>query len=305
MSDTLYRELLERVPSGVYRDVPMRDHTTFRIGGPADFLVTPSREEEIAQTAGFCRQEGIPFYVIGNGSNLLVSDSGFRGVILQLGRSWSRVGQTGNRIEAQSGALLSGISRTAQTASLTGLEFASGIPGTLGGGVRMNAGAYGGELKDVVRSVRMLDQDGNAVERSGEQMGFSYRTSIAESGDLIILSSVLELEEGDPQKIQERMEELREQRTSKQPLDKPSAGSTFKRPRDNFAGKLIMDAGLRGYRCGGAQVSEKHCGFVINTGNATAEDVRQLMAHIQETVFEQSGIMLEPEVRMIGDFAGK
>ena len=303
MNESIYKELQKRLPCGkVLPDEPMSEHTTFRIGGPADFMAVPSNEEEIAAAASFCRAESIPFYVVGNGSNLLVADRGFRGVILQLGRSWSQVTASGRQIEAQSGAMLAGIARTALASSLTGLEFASGIPGTLGGGVRMNAGAYGGEMKDAVKRVRMLGADGQIAEYAGDQMGFGYRTSIAENGEWIILSSLLELEEGDSEKIRGRMEELREQRNAKQPMEKPSAGSTFKRPEGYFAGKLIQDAGLRGFRIGGAQVSEKHCGFVINAGSATASDVRALMRHVQETVFEQFQVRLEPEVRMIGDF---
>ena len=303
MNESIYTELQKRLPhSRILPDEPLSEHTTFRIGGPADFLVQPSDEEEIAKAAAFCKAESIPFYVIGNGSNLLAADQGFRGVILQLGRSWSDVKVSGSRIDAQSGAMLVGIARTAFEASLTGLEFASGIPGTLGGGVRMNAGAYGGEMKDVVRSVRMLSADGQIEEYPGSRMEFGYRTSIAESGEWIILASCLELIEGDPAKIRARMEELRDQRNAKQPLEKPSAGSTFKRPAGYFAGKLIQDAGLRGFRIGGAQVSEKHCGFVINAGGASAADVRALMHHVQKTVYEQSGVFLEPEVRMIGEF---
>ena len=230
MNESIYTELQKRLPhSRILPDEPLSEHTTFRIGGPADFLVQPSDEEEIAKAAAFCKAESIPFYVIGNGSNLLAADQGFRGVILQLGRSWSDVKVSGSRIDAQSGAMLVGIARTAFEASLTGLEFASGIPGTLGGG-------------------------GQIEEYPGSRMEFGYRTSIAESGEWIILASCLELIEGDPAKIRARMEELRDQRNAKQPLEKPSAGSTFKRPAGYFAGKLIQDAGLRGFRIGGGRV---------------------------------------------------
>ena len=288
----------------VHPDEPMSRHTTFRIGGPADCLVIPENEEILYQVLSFCREEDIPYYVMGNGSNLLVSDEGFRGVVIQLYRGLQSMVIEGNRIIASSGVLLSAIARAALTeGSLGGMEFAAGIPGTLGGAAVMNAGAYGGEMKDIIRMVRVLDETLTVREIPGQEMAFGYRTSIVKEKNYIVLGAEIELQEGDPQKISERMEELRQQRISKQPLDLPSAGSTFKRPAGYFAGKLIMDAGLRGYRVGGARVSEKHCGFVVNTGGATAADVDRLMHDVQDKVFEQFGVLLEPEVRKLGRFA--
>ena len=288
----------------VHPDEPMSRHTTFRIGGPADCLVIPENEEILYQVLSFCREEDIPYYVMGNGSNLLVSDEGFRGVVIQLYRGLQSMVIEGNRIIASSGVLLSAIARAALTeGSLGGMEFAAGIPGTLGGAAVMNAGAYGGEMKDIIRMVRVLDETLTVRGIPGQEMAFGYRTSIVKEKNYIVLGAEIELQEGDPQKISERMEELRQQRISKQPLDLPSAGSTFKRPAGYFAGKLIMDAGLRGYRVGGARVSEKHCGFVVNTGGATAADVDRLMHDVQDKVFEQFGVLLEPEVRKLGRFA--
>ena len=287
----------------VLRDEPMNRHTTFRIGGPADYLVSPVTEGQLAGLLSYCRETDCPFFLLGNGSNLLVGDGGFRGVVIQLFRNWNEIRQEENVFHAKAGAMLSTLAKMAQSSSLTGLEFASGIPGTLGGAVMMNAGAYGGEMKDVVTSVRAMDTEGQIHTFTNEQMEFGYRTSLVERGKLIVLEASLELTRGDGNAIAERMEELREKRTSKQPLELPSAGSTFKRPEGYFAGKLIMEAGLAGFSVGGAQVSPKHCGFVVNTGGATAKDVRTLMEKVQETVKEQTGVWLEPEVRMLGEFA--
>ena len=283
-------------------DEPMERHTTFRIGGPADCLVTPGSEQALVNIIACLKEAGVPWVVIGNGSNLLVGDKGIRGVVIQLFRNFSEVTIEGGRIFAQAGAMLSGVARAAAQQGLTGLEFASGIPGTIGGGAVMNAGAYGGELKDVITSVRLLAQNGQVRQVSSDEMTFGYRTSAAQTNGDLILGVEMQLQAGDPESIAARMEELKEKRTSKQPLDKPSAGSTFKRPEGYFAGKLIMDAGLRGYTVGGAQVSEKHCGFVINTGGATAMDVRTLMENVRQKVFEQFGVTLEPEVKMLGEF---
>ena len=279
---------------------PLARHTSFRIGGPADYFVTPSNEEQIRAVVRICRENAIPFFVIGNGTNLLVSDTGYRGVILQIYRNFSEIRIEGCTISAQSGALLSSIAQAARKEGLTGLEFASGIPGTIGGAAVMNAGAYGGELKDVVKTVRLLDIANDKTDiLTAEEMQFGYRTSIVSKKERIVLGAELELEKGDPQEIQDRMEELRQKRVSKQPLDVPSAGSTFKRPEGYFAGKLIMDSGLAGFRVGGAMVSPKHCGFVVNTGGATAEDVLSLIRQVREKVFREYGVMLEPEIRML------
>ena len=299
----LYQELCQILgEENVYKDEPMNRHTTFRIGGPADYFVTPENEEQVGAVIALLKQENIPYYVMGNGSNLLVGDNGFRGVILQIYRKMNEVCVEGDHIHAQAGALLSMIASRALAGSLTGFEFASGIPGTLGGALMMNAGAYGGEMKQVLVSARILTRDGSICEMPVEEMELGYRTSIfAKNGD-IVLSAVLKLEHGDADKIKAYMEELKEKRVTKQPLEYPSAGSTFKRPEGYFAGKLIQDAGLRGFRVGGAQVSEKHCGFVINKGNATAADVCRLMADVQAKVQEQFGVTLEPEVKFLGDF---
>ena len=285
----------------VYFEEPMKKHTTFRIGGAADYYLCPHTPEEIREIIQVCREEQIPWFVIGNGSNLLVSDSGYRGAVIQIYRNFSRVVCEETVIRAQAGALLSQIAAQAQKSSLTGFEFAAGIPGTLGGAVTMNAGAYGGEMKDVLKSATVLTGDGQIRRLSAEELKLGYRTSIIKSGEYTVLEAEIGLERGDEEKIRSRMEELREQRKTKQPLEYPSAGSTFKRPEGYFAGKLIMDAGLRGF-CGGAQVSEKHCGFVINTGDATAADVVGLIREIQRRVEEQFGVKLEPEVRFLGEF---
>lgn len=281
---------------------PMKRHTTFRIGGPADYFLIPETAEEIRKVLKFCREEKLPYFILGNGSNLLVSDKGYRGVIIQLYRNMCSVTAEGTNIRAASGALLSSIAVAAKNASLTGFEFAGGIPGTLGGAVVMNAGAYGGEMKDVLKEVTVLDEKGNLLTLGAEDLNMGYRTSIIKSAGYLVLEAVIALKEGDQEQIKARMRELTELRTSKQPLEYPSAGSTFKRPEGYFAGKLIMDCGLRGYRVGGAQVSEKHCGFVINAGDATAADVRTLMKDVSDRVWEKFGVTLEPEVKFLGEF---
>ena len=259
----------------VLLEEPMKRHTTFRIGGPAEVFVMPGNLEEMQRILEICRTEDLPYFILGNGSNLLVSDRGYRGVVIQLDRNFGEVKVEGTEIHASAGALLSTIAVAARRASLTGFEFAGGIPGTLGGAVVMNAGAYGGEMKDVLRKVMVMDQSGKVFEIPAEELQMGYRTSIIKTAGYIVLGAVLSLKEGNLEEIKMLTRKLSEQRTSKQPLEYPSAGSTFKRPEGYFAGKLIMDSGLRGYRVGGAQVSEKHCGFVINTGDATAEDVRR------------------------------
>lgn len=280
----------------------MSRHTTFRIGGPADFFLVPENADEIKKIIAVCKEKNVPYFILGNGSNLLVSDRGYRGVVIQLDRNFGEVKVEGTEIHASAGALLSTIAVAARRASLTGFEFAGGIPGTLGGAVVMNAGAYGGEMKDVLRKVMVMDQSGKVFEIPAEELQMGYRTSIIKTAGYIVLGAVLSLKEGNLEEIKMLTRKLSEQRTSKQPLEYPSAGSTFKRPEGYFAGKLIMDSGLRGYRVGGAQVSEKHCGFVINTGDATAEDVRCLMKHVTEIVYAKFGVTLEPEVKFLGEF---
>ena len=285
----------------ILTDEPMSRHTTFRVGGPADFFVTPKAKEEVRDVICICKEAGMPYYIIGNGSNLLVSDAGYRGVIVQIYKEMNEVKVEGDLVKAQAGALLSGIAAKALGAELSGFEFASGIPGTIGGACVMNAGAYGGEMKDVLESVTVLTGEGKIIELGRNELELGYRTSVIAKKGYIVLGAVLKLERGDGEKIKTYMDELKEKRVTKQPLEYPSAGSTFKRPEGYFAGKLIEDAGLRGFQVGGAQVSEKHCGFVINRDHATAADIMELMRQVQIRVKENSGVDLEPEVKRLGD----
>lgn len=302
MSQNLENELYRIVgKENVKIEEPMRKHTTFRIGGPAKYFVTPQTTEELGQLVLLCNAEKTPYFVLGHGSNLLVSDKGIQSVVIQLDSNFSDFTIKDGRVYAQAGVMLSRLGQATKEASLTGFEFAAGIPGTLGGAVVMNAGAYGGEMKDIVEFVQLMDQEGNLFEKSGEEMEFAYRHSIVEEEGYIVVGATLKLVHGDRKAIEERMEELATARKTKQPLEYPSAGSTFKRPEGYFAGKLIMDAGLRGYQLGGAQVSEKHCGFVINKGDATAQDVIQLMKNVREKVYEEFQVELEPEVKMVGE----
>lgn len=300
----LHEELCEILgQENVYKDELMKKHTTFRVGGPADWFVTPEEEEQVRDLVNVLRREKIPYYVMGNGSNLLVGDKGYRGVMIQICQKMNRIRTIdAHVVYAQAGALLSKIAAEALTQNLTGLEFASGIPGTLGGAVMMNAGAYGGEMKQVLKSTLSLTVEGEFRVLPVEQMELGYRTSIfSRSGD-IVLSAEIKLEPGNPEEIRAYMDELKEKRVTKQPLEYPSAGSTFKRPKGYFAGKLIQDAGLRGFQVGGAQVSEKHCGFVINKDNATAAEILSLIEQVSDKVEAQSGVRLEPEVKRIGEF---
>ena len=281
---------------------PMNRHTTFRIGGPADYFLLPSTAEEVKKILEICKEKELPYFILGNGSNLLVSDEGYCGVIIQLYRNYGGITVEGTDIRAGAGALLSQIASAAKNASLTGFEFAGGIPGTLGGAVVMNAGAYGGEMKDVLKEVTVMTEQGEIMTIPAEKLEMGYRTSLVKKAGYLVLEAVISLKVGDVEEIKAIMKDLTEKRVSKQPLEYPSAGSTIKRPEGYFAGKLIMDAGLRGYQVGGAQVSEKHCGFVINKGNATAADVCGLMKDVQEKVQEQFGVTLEPEVKFLGEF---
>lgn len=281
---------------------PMNRHTTFRIGGPADYFLLPSTAEEVKKILEICKEKELPYFILGNGSNLLVSDEGYCGVIIQLYRNYGGIIVEGTNIRAGAGALLSQIASAAKNASLTGFEFAGGIPGTLGGAVVMNAGAYGGEMKDVLKEVTVMTEQGEIMTIPAEKLEMGYRTSLVKKAGYLVLEAVISLKAGDVEEIKAIMKDLTEKRVSKQPLEYPSAGSTFKRPEGYFAGKLIMDAGLRGYQVGGAQVSEKHCGFVINKGDATAADICQLMRDVSDKVQAQFGVVLEPEVKMIGEF---
>ena len=287
--------------SGIFMEEPMKKHTTFRVGGPADVLVQPD-ETALAAILALCRQYHVSYSFIGNGSNLLVGDKGIRGVVIEMTDPMGNIEVDGTKITAQAGAMLSKIANTAASNGLGGMEFAAGIPGSMGGAVTMNAGAYGGEMKDVIRQVTVLTPECEQKVLSREELNLSYRHSCIPKNHFLVLEAELSLTPAPEQEIRAKMAELREKRVEKQPLEYPSAGSTFKRPEGYFAGKLIMDAGLRGYAVGDAQVSEKHCGFVINRGNATAAEILQLMKDVQERVKKQSGVTLEPEVKMIGEF---
>ena len=282
-------------------DEPMKKHISFRVGGPADILVKPRTEEQIAKVVKLLKEENVPYIVIGNGSNLLVKDGGVRGVVIEISDNFNDFNIDGNIVNIQSGALLSFVGKAVLRAELKGFEFAAGIPGTLGGALAMNAGAYGGEMKDIVKSVRLMDTDGNILDFTNEQMEFSYRRSILSRTDYIVLSAQIELENGSYDEIKATMADFTQRRVTKQPLSLPSAGSTFKRPEGHFAAKLIDDSGLRGLTLRGAQVSEKHCGFVVNLGNAKAKDILDLMYIVKSTVKAKYGITLEEEVKILGE----
>ncbi len=282
-------------------DAPMSDHTSFKIGGPAKILTQPRQPEQIRETLNVCRDLNLPFYIIGNGSNLLVPDHGIDGVVVKISDAFDDARIEGTKIIAKSGILLSRLANLAMNNDLGGLEFASGIPGTLGGAIFMNAGAYGGEMKDVVESVTILTQEGEIVTLENEACEFGYRSSAIQRCGSIVLEVTLNLESRSYADIKEVVDDLTVKRTSKQPLDLPSAGSTFKRPEGHYAGKLIDDAGLRGIRVGDAQVSEKHCGFVVNRGKATSAEVMELISLVQKVVKDKFDVTLEPEVRLFGE----
>jgi UDP-N-acetylmuramate dehydrogenase len=280
---------------------PMKDHTYFQIGGPADVMIIPSSEEELINAVKICRAKNIKYFIMGNGSNLLVRDAGIRGVVIKINGNFDKIEIKENIIYLQAGALLSSVSKQALKSSLTGVEFANGIPGTVGGAVVMNAGAYGGEMKDVVKSVRVLTTENQIVELTNEELNFRYRNSKVKELDWIVLTAELELSKGNYNRIDEIMKDLTFQRTSKQPLEMASGGSTFKRPEGHFAGKLIDDSGLRGLRHGDAQVSQKHCGFVINRGNSNYKEIMELVDVIKKTVMDNYGVELEMEIKQVGD----
>lgn len=298
-----YQELIKIVDEDqICFDEPMTKHTTFKVGGPAEYFVKVRNTSQMSDLIKCLNQNEQKYYILGNGSNLLVSDKGYQGVMISCHEYMDDICVEGNIIYAGAGALLSKVAMTACKAGLKGMEFAAGIPGTVGGAVVMNAGAYGGEISQVLKAAQLVDCEGNILEYSCEQLELGYRTSVLKKKPLVCTGAIFELSEGDAQEIKKTIDELNSQRREKQPLEYPSAGSTFKRPEGYFAGKLIMDAGLRGYQVGGAQVSEKHCGFVINAGNATASDVKTLMDDVAKIVFEKYGVTLEPEVCMIGEF---
>ena len=297
-------EILAVLDEGKIRfDEPLSNLTSFKIGGPADVLCEVSNAEELIKIIGYAKSTGTPYFLLGNGSNVLVSDKGYRGIIIKFSKDNASVIVSDDTITADAGVTLSKLSQTAMNASLSGLEFASGIPGTLGGALFMNAGAYGGEMKQVVTKVQVLDCDSlKVIELSNEEMNFGYRHSVLKEKNYIALGCEIKLNHSDKEEIASLMRELALKRKEKQPLEYPSAGSTFKRPEGYFAGKLIEDAGLGGYSVGDAQVSEKHKGFIINKGNASAKDVRELIDDVIKTVKEQSGVTLEPEVLFLGEF---
>ena len=295
------QELEELLPQDqISKEEPMSRHTTFRVGGAAEYFVTPSIEQ-VSDVVALCRRFELPLTVIGNGSNLLVSDAGLRGVVLEFGKAASGIRLLdGEDLAVKAGTLLSETAAFAEKNGLSGMEFAAGIPGSVGGAVVMNAGAYGGEMKDILSGVRVLTKQGEIKVRPADELDLSYRHSRMMDEEELVLEARLNLTQGSGVVIRAKMEELRKKRIEKQPLEYPSAGSTFKRPEGYFAGKLIEEAGLRGFRIGDAQVSEKHCGFVINRGTASAAQIMELMQHVQERVKESSGVDLEPEVRLLG-----
>ncbi|CEQ13355.1 UDP-N-acetylenolpyruvoylglucosamine reductase [[Clostridium] sordellii] len=298
----IYKNLLNILDKeGIYLNEPMKNHISFKVGGPADFLLKPKTEDEIRKLIEFLKNENIPYIVIGNGSNLLVKDGGIRGVVIKIADNFNKFEIEDTKVIAQSGALLSFMGKAILNKSLTGFEFAAGIPGTLGGAIAMNAGAYGGEMKDIVKSVRLMDSKGNIIELSNKEMEFEYRRSLISKSGYIVLSAIMELKEGNFDEIKGYMKELTKSRVTKQPLNLPSAGSTFKRPEGHFAAKLIEDSGLKGLTLGGARVSEKHSGFVVNIGDAKAKDIIELINVVKSTVYSKFGVMLEEEVKILGD----
>ena len=281
---------------------PMHKHTTFRVGGPAEVFVTVENKEQLEKIIKYLNLVERPYFILGNGSNLLVGDKGYRGVIIRLGGEFNTLKTEGTLLTAGASVLLSAAARAAMENGLTGMEFASGIPGSIGGGVKMNAGAYDGEMRQIVESVQVMYKVGSILDLDNETMEFGYRNSVIKNRPYVVLQVSLRLQPGNREEILARMNELAARRKEKQPLEFASAGSTFKRPEGYFAGKLIQDAGLKGYRVGDAMVSEKHSGFVINAGAATASQVRQLMQDVDAIVYEKFQVHLEPEVRMIGEF---
>lgn len=331
MNEDFYQKLKDIVKDKqILIEEPLAKHTTFQIGGPAEFLLLPETNNQVAALVKLCRESNMPFYVIGNGSNLLVSDKGYRGIIIKVGQCMSNIAvqeyslkdeniqgspnsetntlevpngeETLYLVKAGAGVLLSKLANVIAEHELTGFEFASGIPGSLGGAVTMNAGAYDGEMKDSIIGATVVDQLGNIMYLNKEELQLRYRKSIIQEKNYIVLDASFVFAPGGKEEIRSKMNDLNERRRDKQPLEYPSAGSTFKRPEGYFAGKLIMDSGLRGYQVGNAQVSEKHCGFVINKGGATAADVLTLITEVRRIVFDKFGVMLEPEVRLLGDF---
>jgi len=285
----------------VTTDEPMKNHTSFQVGGPADIYVTPESAEHIIQVLEFCRQNNIPFFIMGRGSNLIVRDGGMKCVVIDTSKKFNNYTVDGETITADAGILLSKLANIALKHSLSGLEFASGIPGTLGGAVVMNAGAYGGEMSHVVEETLYIDRDGKNVLLNNTEHEFGYRSSILQKNGGVVLRTKVKLKKGDAESIKDLMNELNFRRKENQPLEYPSAGSIFKRPPGYYTGKLIEECGLKGYKYGGAEVSAKHCGFIVNTGGATAGDIINLIEYIKSTVMEKYGVLLETEVKIVGE----
>lgn len=303
ISKSVIEALYGIVPQeNVYLDAPMEKFSSFRVGGPADCLIEVENVQQLQKLQHYFGLIEMPFCVIGNGSNILVSDTGYRGIVLRAASKFSQIRVEGEKVIAQAGALMSQIAAEAMNHGLTGFEFASGIPGSIGGGVVMNAGAYGGEMKHVVSSVTVLDKENNMLELDNSTMEFGYRTSAIKNHPFIVTQVEISLAKGNKDEIKAKIDELTEKRRQKQPLEYPSAGSTFKRPEGYFAGQLIMESGMRGYQTGGARVSDKHCGFVVNTGNACAADIRDVIREVQEAVKAKFNVDLQPEVVMLGEF---
>jgi len=300
--EKLFDRINFRIPNElILKNEPMKKHTSFQIGGPADLMLLASDAQHIRTAIFECLNMDIPYYIIGNGSNLLVRDKGFRGLIIKISECFSKISINDNKVWAQAGALISTVSKSTIDAGLSGMEFAVGIPGTIGGAITMNAGAYTGEMKDVVQSVLVLNKDGEEFELTNKTLDFSYRNSRIQEKDLIMLEAFMELTHGNRKVINTLADEYTSLRQLKQPLSFPSAGSVFKRPADNFAGKLIDEAGLRGLKIGDAQVSDLHCGFIINLGNATANDIIALTEIVKATVKKKTGIDLSLEIKVIGE----
>lgn len=300
--DEVYERLIKNIDkSRVKRDELMRDHTSFKVGGKAKILVFPQTAEDIIAAVKCCKESGQNYYIMGKGSNIIVKDSGYNGVIIKLGDHYNRITVNGDQVRADSGALLSMIASTAFDHSLEGIEFASGIPGTVGGAVTMNAGAYGGEMSLIVEQVRVISQVGEIITIGNKDMNFGYRHSVIQEKAYIVVGVDLKLRNGNKEEIKKKTKELTARRNEKQPVNFPSAGSIFKRPEGYFAGKLIEDAGLKGLALGGARVSPLHAGFIVNEGNAKAEDILSLIEIIKQTVLDKNGVQLETEVKVIGD----
>ncbi|MFL8888490.1 UDP-N-acetylmuramate dehydrogenase [Helcococcus kunzii] len=301
MDKTIIEELLGNKFGKARENVMLNKYTTFNIGGPADILVEPETEEQISSLVKFCNEKEIPLTVIGKGSNLLIKDKGIRGVVIALRENFSDITVDGNIVTAQAGASLRNTSIKSFENNLTGMEAVSGIPGSVGGAIIMNAGAYGAEMKDIVKSVRCMHRDGEIVEYTNEEMDFSYRHSLASENEYVVISTSFELKEGNKEEIYAAFEDFDYKRSSRQPLDRHSAGSTFKRPEGHYASKLIDDAGLRGFTIDKAQVSEKHCGFLINIDDATCENMLTLIKEVQKRIKDDFGVTLETEVKIIGE----